>query len=94
MCAWVSNGAPKQNTNVTVYGRLYVWGVAISNATMTTVWHYKTTDPIETCTTGSDGIGRCTRNIGRAAVGYEVVVDVSIESSGRQYESATSFEPQ
>ena len=94
MCAWVSNAEPRQNSNVTVYGRLYFWGSPISNATMTTVWHYKSTDATEMCTTGTDGIGRCMRNVGRATVGYKVVVSVTIVHAGEKYDERTWFTPQ
>lgn len=90
MCAWVSNGSPAQRANVTVYGRLYQAGSPVVGAAMHTTWHYKTTTPTEDCTTGYDGIGRCTRNIGSASKGYRVRVDVTISG----YYAGTSFTPQ
>ena len=94
ICAWVSNGSPSQNSNVTTFGRLIVNGSPVAGAQMHTVWHYKTTSPTEDCITGSDGIGRCTRNIGRATTGYQVRVDVEITHAGTRYTSSTSFTPQ
>ena len=90
MCAWVSDGSPAQRANVTVYGRLYRAGSPVVGVAMHTTWHYKTTTPTEDCTTGYDGIGRCTRNIGNASKGYRVRVDVTISG----YYAGTSFTPQ
>lgn len=89
ICAWVSNGSPSQHANVTVYGRLYQGGSPVVSASMHTTWHYKTTTPTEDCTTGYDGIGSCTRNIGNASKGYRVWVDVTISG----YYASTSFTP-
>ena len=94
ICAWVSNGSPNQNNTLTVYGRLIASGVPIVGAPMHTVWHYKTTTPTEDCTTGSDGIGRCTRNIGNATAGYTVSVNVTITYQGLNYGASTWFRPQ
>lgn len=93
ICAWVSNTTPSRYSYVTVYGRLLVGGAPIGGAAMHTVWHYKTTTPTEDCITAADGIGRCTRNIGGATVGYTVRVDVSIAYQGNTYSTYTSFVP-
>lgn len=93
LCAWVSNGDPSRYTSVTVYGRLLDAGRPVSGAAMHTVWRYKTTTPTEDCTTGSDGIGRCTRNIGGATSGYMVSVSVQISYQGGSYYESTYFVP-
>jgi hypothetical protein len=90
ICASVSNAAPKQNTNVTVYGRLIINGWAQPEKQMFTTWNYKTTSP--TCNDGitnNDGIASCTRGIGRASIGYTVNIKVTIDG----YEVTTSFTP-
>ncbi|MCS7038506.1 MAG: hypothetical protein NZP34_02750 [Caldilineales bacterium] len=94
MCAWVSDGYPRQNTEVTVLGRLYIAGSPVAGATMHTVWHYSSTTSTETCVTDAEGIGRCTRNIGRAKRNYTVWVDVTIRYQGADYEAQTHFTPQ
>lgn len=93
ICAWVSNGDPSQYTTVTVYGRLMIAGSPVTGVAMHTVWHYKTTAPTEDCATGSDGIGRCSRNIGGATKGYTVTVDVTITHQGSAYSASTRFTP-
>ena len=93
ICAWVSDGTPKQYTNVTVYGRLLDNGKPVANAPMHTEWHYKTVTQPEDCVTDKKGIGRCTRSIHSATEGYEVVVDVSITHKGITYRTKTWFVP-
>jgi hypothetical protein len=80
LCAWVSNPDPQRYTNVAVYSRLYRSAAPVANRLITTTWHYKTTTPVETCTTGANGLASCVRNIGGASPGYTVVVDVSAGS--------------
>ena len=93
VCASVSNATPSHYTNVTVYARLLSNGVPVPGAAVHTVWHYRTTTPTEDCTTGNDGIGHCTRNIGGAASGYRVDVDVRISYQGAIYSVYTWFRP-
>lgn len=93
VCAWVSNGAPSRYTNVTVYGRLVVGSTPISGAGVHTIWHYRSTTPTQDCTTGGDGVGSCTRNIGGASSGYRVDVDVQIRYDGQVYAADTWFTP-
>ena len=93
VCAWVSNGSPARYTNVTVYGRLVVGSTPIGGAGVHTIWHYRTTTPTEDCTTGGDGVGHCTRNIGGAGSGYRVDVDVQIRYDGQVYAADTWFTP-
>ena len=92
-CASISNGSPPRYTNVTAYGRLIINGAPVAGASVHTTWHYRTTTPTEDCTTGNDGIGHCTRNIGGAASGYRVSVDVRISYQGALYGVYTWFRP-
>jgi hypothetical protein len=90
ICASVSNASPVQNSNVTVYGRLTINGWAQPDKQMFTTWHYKSTTP--TCNDGItniDGIANCARSIGRATIGYQVNIDVTIDG----YSVTTSFTP-
>ena len=89
MCASVSNWAPTRNSNVTGYGRLLVNGVGQGSQGMTATWHYESTTPTCTATTGSDGIASCTRNISSATVGYQVNVGMQIGG----YSTQTWFTP-
>jgi hypothetical protein len=90
ICAWVSKGHPSQNSTVTVYGRLLVNGVGQSGLTMATTWHYKTTTSTCSGITGPSGVAQCSRDIGRATIGYQVNIDVVIGG----YQVTTWFTPQ
>jgi hypothetical protein len=91
--ACVSNKAPNQRTEVTVFARLIVNGQVVSGVPMQTVWNYKTTKA--ECNSGTDasGIARCTRNIGGASEGFEVIIDISFSYNGQTYTGKTSFTP-
>jgi len=93
ICAWVSDGHPEQHSNVTVFGRLYVAGFPAVGAPMHTVWYYRTTTNTQDCLTDTEGIGRCTRNIGRATPNYIVWVDVLIRYQDVEYGTRTFFTP-
>lgn len=80
ICAWVSAGNPPQNSTVTVYGRLLVNSIGQANQPMATTWHYKTTTADCSGTTGANGIAQCSRDIGRATIGYQVNIDVTINN--------------
>ena len=92
--ASVSNATPAQNSSVTVSAKLVDNGQPIANAPMTTTWHYKTSTPTCTGTTGSDGIASCRRYIGGATKGYTVLVTVTLTWNGQTYMGQTAFKPQ
>lgn len=93
VCASISNDSPARYTNVTAYGRLIVNGAPVAGASVHTTWHYRTTTPTEDCVTGGNGIGHCTRNIGGAAPGYTVRVDVQVTYAGYPHTAQTWFTP-
>lgn len=90
ICAWVSDGTPSRNSTVIVHGRLLIGGIGQMGQMMTATWHYKTTTPTCTGTTGSTGVASCSRNIGTATLGYRVNITVVI--GGNQ--ATTWFIPQ
>lgn len=92
-CAWVSNNSPSRYSNITVYARLIVGAEVISGASVKTTWHYRSSTPIELCTTEADGVGHCMRNIGGASSGSPVEVDVNVTYEGKDYHAATLFTP-
>ena len=94
VCASISNANPQRYTNVTAYGRLIVAGAPVAGAPVHTTWHFRTTTQTEDCTTGSDGVGHCTRSIGGASAGYRVNVDVRVTYQGGYYTAYTWFTPE
>lgn len=91
LCAWISDPTPAQYSNVTAYARLYLNGLPVPGQLITTTWHYKTTTPTETCSTAANGVASCTRDIGRATIGYQV--DIDVDAPGGRH-AATWFTPQ
>ncbi len=94
LCASVSNASPSQNSTETVYGRLIDNGRGVESLPMHTVWNYKTTTSSCDGVTGSDGLASCSRNIGRASLGYTVSIGVQVTYNGTLYTARTSFTPQ
>ncbi len=93
--ACVSNPAPTQNTQVTVYARLTVGGRPISGAYMDTAWVF--TDGVDECegTTNGSGVASCSLNIGAARKGTRVSIGVGFFTTDKQaYFGSTGFTPQ
>jgi hypothetical protein len=89
VCASVSNAHPAQYSNVTVYGRLVIGGAPVQAQVMTSTWHYKSTTSYCSGVTDAAGLANCERFISRATVGYEVMIDVTLNG----YSVTTSFTP-
>jgi hypothetical protein len=92
--AWVSQVAPTQYSDITVYGKLTQDGVGIRGASMQTTWHYRTTTSYCDGVSGGDGIAACTRFISTATRGYYVSVTVEFSYQGQHYVAGTGFTPQ
>ncbi len=92
--AWVSNTTPRQNTAVTVYGKITSSGAGVADVPMHATWYYKGDTSV--CDGRSDGTGiaLCERNIGRAVKDYHVSVQVTFFYRGRIYTASTGFTPQ
>lgn len=92
--ASVSNAAPAQYSSVSVVVRAAdAYGVPVPDASVSTVWHYKTTAPTQLGVTGDDGVATITRSIGGASIGYRVVVDVTVTAGGVTRKTQVSFTP-
>ncbi len=92
--ACVTDFSPAKGTNVTVYGRLIVGGQAISGVKMNTSWEYFSR--VDTCTSDpsdSNGVARCTLNIGNDSAGYQVTVTVTFTYNGVTYRNEIEFKP-
>jgi hypothetical protein len=94
MTASVSNPAPHQRSDVTVYGQLTVNGVGVAGLPMSATWYYRTTTSSCAGTTDASGTASCTRNISSATAGYTVRIVVAITYNGQSYSASTSFTPQ
>lgn len=93
--ASVSDPEPCQYTDVTVYitaedGE----GNPVEDANTTSTWHYKSSSPTEEGTTNASGEDEHTRYISGATAGYEVIVDVEVDTGDAIGEAQTSFTPQ
>jgi hypothetical protein len=86
--AAVSNSRPKDNTTVTVVVR-----TKVAAASVTTTAKYKTTKTTHTGKTASTGNASIPYRIGRATIGYKVVVSVSVKARGLTKTCSTSFTP-
>jgi competence protein ComEC len=85
--ASVDNPTPTQNSTikVTVTGPV--------GATVNLLCHYKSTTTPYSGVIGSDGKAVISVPIGRASIGYKVLVDVAISYNGQNYTAQTSFVP-
>ncbi|MEI6501284.1 MAG: hypothetical protein WCP21_09700, partial [Armatimonadota bacterium] len=90
----VSNSSPARYSTVSAYCRAVDQnGSPISGVTVTFTWHYKTTSPSETWTSGSSGVATSTRGISSATAGYTVVISMSASWEGQYASTSTSFTP-
>lgn len=86
--AAMSTSRPKDNTKVDVVVRTRVAGAGV-----TATAHYKTTKTTHTGRTASTGNDSIPFLIGRATIGYKVVVSVSATAHGLTRTCSTSFTP-
>lgn len=85
--ASVNNKTPIQNSTVNIT----VNGPAASSVKI--ICHYKSTNTTYNATIASSGKVLMPVKIGRAAKGFNVVVDVSVTYKGKVYTTKTSFKP-
>lgn len=82
--AKVDNPTPGQ------YQTIHLDISGMSGAPFTAVFHYKSKDTTYTGTVGTTLPVR----ISRAAAGFEVLIDITVQADGKQYQTQTSFIPQ
>jgi len=85
--ASMSNPSPSDNSTTDVIVR------TAAGASVTTTAHYKSTNTTHTGTASGSGVATVPYEIGRATVGYTVVVDVTVSAGGATTSCATSFTP-
>jgi hypothetical protein len=86
--AAMSTSRPKDNTTVNVVVRTKVAAASVSATAK-----YKTTRTTHTGKTASTGNASIPFRIGRATIGYKVVVSVSVTARGLTRTCSTSFTP-
>jgi len=92
--AWVSNAAPGQYSDVTVYGRITRGGVGIPGVPMNVTFSERTSMTSGSGWSGWNGWASCSRAIGGATPGYYVGVTVVFSYQGQLYSATTGFMPQ
>lgn len=85
--ASVNNKTPIQNSTVNITVN------APATSSVKIICHYKSTNTTYNATIGSSGKAVMPVKIGRAAKGFNVVVDVSVTYKGKVYTTKTSFKP-
>jgi len=93
--ATIDNETPQQNESLTV--KVHVKdeaGKPVQGAQVTLTLAYKSKDTVYSAVTGSDGIAVLTFKIGRAAKGFTVIGDISVQAGGKTAMAQTSFTPQ
>lgn len=93
--ASVDEASPQQNATVTAKVQVTdSKGKAISGAKVSLKLHYKSKDTVYDGVTNADGTAVIAFGIGRAASGYTVNGDISVESNGKTSEAQISFTPE
>jgi hypothetical protein len=92
--ARVSDATPKRYSKVTVSGTVTAGGKPVSGVAMQATWHFKTGTGVCTGRSNARGEASCSRFVGRATVGYRVVVEVAFTVAGKSYTTETGFVPQ
>ena len=78
---------PKQNSNIDIIV------TTLPGAIATGTFHYKTTSSKQSATANSAGRADIVRSIGRAILGFRVVVNVVVSRAGKSASCVTSFTP-
>ncbi len=96
----VDNPTPKLNSDVTVFTRLIVNGQAVTNYTIEATFYSRGSNDRnntggDKCngSSGANGVASCTRNIGNASPGYQVVIGVVVNYNGTTFYGSTGVTP-
>lgn len=92
--AQVNNSSPVKNSNITLTAVLSCTSGSPGGATMTSLWHFKTTTTGCDGTAAPNGVVSCTRSIGNATSGFTVTIDVTMAKDGQTWTATTEFTPQ
>jgi LysM repeat protein len=93
--AWLSDDQPPQDADIIVFAELLCGAQPAVGAPMQTRWGFESGPAnCDDGVTDEDGLASCTLNIGTAAIGYTVNVDVTIAWEEQTYQATVSFTPQ
>lgn len=93
--ASVDEASPQQNATVTAKVQVTdSKGKPVSGAKVSLKLHYKSKDTVYDGVTNADGTAVIAFGIGRAASGYTVSGDISVESNGKTSKAQISFTPE
>ncbi|TAM90509.1 MAG: hypothetical protein EPN43_05560 [Jatrophihabitans sp.] len=87
--ASMSVSDPSQNSTTDV-----IVSTGVPGAQVSATAHYKSTDTTRTGVAGSDGTARIPFDVGRATMGYQVQVEVTVSANGSSRSCGTAFTPQ
>jgi hypothetical protein len=88
----VSDEAPKQDADVTLFGRLILGGKLVTGEKMEAHWDFKFL-PWD-CKAVADsvtGVASCTRNVGNATKNFMVNIQVKFTQQDQEYSGITAF---
>lgn len=92
--ASMSDSTPCRYSTVSVYVHAVgANGVAVSGASVSSSWHYKSNTSSESGTTNANGDATLSRSISSATAGYTVQVNVQVNLGGTTGTASTSFTP-
>ena len=91
----MDEASPQQNATVTAKVQVTdSKGKPVSGAKVSLKLHYKSKDTVYDGVTNADGTAVIAFGIGRAASGYTVSGDISVESNGKTSKAQISFTPE
>jgi hypothetical protein len=93
VAAAVSDPSPPQQSQVTVCGLVMRDGQPLAQTAMAVVWNFAASTPVCEGVSNEAGVATCTRPIGAAPIGQEVLIEVNFQVDGRWYDATTSFTP-
>jgi hypothetical protein len=85
----MSNPTPSDNSTDDV-----IVHTGVAGASVTATAHYKSTNTTHTGSAAGNGMADIAFDIGRATVGYQVTVDVTVAAAGSSMTCSTAFTPQ
>lgn len=90
----IDNPRPKQNSDIVLTAKVTSNGKPVEGAKVEILNHYKSTTTPYEGVTDKNGLAKISYGIGRASIGFEVKVDVTVTKDNLETKTQTSFIPQ